>query len=96
MFPSLTDRTRDQQGTAPSTHFSIPLTQLGTYLDALVISLIAILVMRHWIAVAHATRERRERAAGEVCVTSPRTNSQSCTARLCRTAAQHEYSRARP
>ena len=66
------------------------------YIDACVISLFVILVVRPRIAIAHVTCERKGKAAGVVCVAIPRTHSRRCTARLCRTTVQHEYSRAGP
>ena len=66
------------------------------FLDGLVISLFATLVVGLRIAIAHVTHERREKAVGEVNVAIPRTHSHGFTARLYRTAVQHEYSRAGP
>ena len=56
------------------------------YLYAIVISLFVILVLLAWLAIAHVTRERREKAAGEVGVTIRRIHLHGCTAQLYRTA----------
>ena len=49
-----------------------------------------------YIAVAHAKRERSEKATGEVYVTMTQNHSHGCIGRLCRTTALYEYSRTGP